>query len=110
MGPKICSRDQQKDATFLKLAGTLNRIDETYVKVGKQWKYLYRVLDKEGNTTQVYACCKARYSCGQTPLQEADASDHRRLPCSISVDKHASYPEIFTTMQAEKVLPILILN
>ncbi len=32
-------------------------------------------------------------------------ADHRRLPFSISVDKHASYPDAFTTSQNEKVLP-----
>jgi IS6 family transposase len=32
-------------------------------------------------------------------------ADHRRLPFSISVDKHASYPDAFTTSQEEKVLP-----
>ena len=32
----------------LKMSGTSFRIDETYVKVGKSWKYLYRALDKEG--------------------------------------------------------------
>ena len=26
------------------------RVDETYVKVKKQWKYLYRAVDSEGNT------------------------------------------------------------
>ncbi len=35
----------------LKLAGTSYRIDETYVKVGTQWEYLYRALDKEGQTS-----------------------------------------------------------
>ena len=32
----------------LKMSGTSYRLDETYIKVGKQWKYLYRALDKEG--------------------------------------------------------------
>ena len=32
-------------------------------------------------------------------------ADHRRLPFSISVDKHASYPEAVTISQGEKVLP-----
>jgi transposase, IS6 family len=32
-------------------------------------------------------------------------ADHRRLPFSISVDKHASYPDAFTTAQEDKVLP-----
>lgn len=26
------------------------RVDETYVKVGRRWAYLYRALDKHGNT------------------------------------------------------------
>jgi IS6 family transposase len=32
-------------------------------------------------------------------------ADHRRLPFSISVDKHASYPDAFMSSQEEKVLP-----
>ena len=32
-------------------------------------------------------------------------SDHRRLPFSLSMDKHSSYPDAFTTSQKEKVLP-----
>ena len=31
-------------------------------------------------------------------------ADYRRLPFSISTDKHASYPEAFTAMQVQKVL------
>ncbi len=30
--------------------GTSWRMDETYVKVGGQWKYLYRAVDKDGDT------------------------------------------------------------
>lgn len=32
-------------------------------------------------------------------------ADHRRVPFSISTDKHASYPEAFAASQEEKVLP-----
>jgi transposase, IS6 family len=32
-------------------------------------------------------------------------ADHRRLPFTIVTDKHASYPEAFTTSVREKVLP-----
>lgn len=30
------------------------RVDETYVKVGGRWRYLYRALDKQGNTIDFY--------------------------------------------------------
>jgi transposase-like protein len=32
-------------------------------------------------------------------------ADHRRLPFSISVDKHASYPDAFISSQEERILP-----
>ena len=42
----------------LKLAGASYRIDETYIKVGRQWKYLYRALDKEGKTIEFMLSAK----------------------------------------------------
>jgi transposase-like protein len=30
---------------YLKMSGTSYRVDETYIKVGKQCKYLYRAVD-----------------------------------------------------------------
>jgi transposase-like protein len=36
----------------LKMSGTSYRVDETYIKVGKTCKYLYRAVDKEGNTLE----------------------------------------------------------
>ena len=29
---------------------TIGRVDETYIKVNGDWKYLYRAVDSEGNT------------------------------------------------------------
>jgi transposase, IS6 family len=34
----------------LRMSGTSYRLDETYVKVGTQWKYLYRAIDSTGQT------------------------------------------------------------
>ncbi len=89
----------------LKLSGTSFRIDEKYVKVGKQWKYLYRALDKEGNTIEFMLSAKRDISAAKRFLKKMMRADHRRLPFSISVDKHASYPEAFAASREEKVLP-----
>jgi transposase-like protein len=35
---------------YLKMSGTSYRVDETYIKVGKVCNYLYRTVDKQGNT------------------------------------------------------------
>ena len=42
----------------LKLAGASYLIDETYVKVGRDWKYLYRAVDSAGNTIEFMLSAK----------------------------------------------------
>ena len=89
----------------LKMSGTSYRIDEKYVKVGKDWKYLYRAIDKEGNTIECLLSAKRDISAAKRFFKKVMGADHRRLPFSISTDKHASYPEAFTSSQEEKVIP-----
>ena len=91
--------------SHLKLSGTSYRIDETYIKVGKAWKYLYRAVDKEGNTIEFMLSAKRDLPAAKRFFNKMMRADHRRLPFSISVDKHTSYPDAFTSSQAEKVLP-----
>jgi transposase-like protein len=90
---------------YLKLAGASSRIDETYVKVGKQWKYLYRALDKEGNTIEFMLSAKRDIPAVKRFFKKLMRADHRRLPFSISVDKHSSYPDALASSQKAKVLP-----
>ena len=101
MPPKINKRMRP----HLKMAGASYRIDETYVKVGKSWKYLYRALDKEGNTIEFMLSAKRDISAAKRFFKKVMRADHRRLPFSICVDKHAAYPGAFTASQEEKVLP-----
>ncbi len=37
-------------ADHLKPTNDEGRVDETYIKVKGEWKYLYRAVDSEGNT------------------------------------------------------------
>ncbi len=90
---------------YLKMTGTSCRIDETYVKVGTQWKYLYRALDREGQTIEFMLSAKRDISAAKRFFKKMMRADHRRLPFTISVDKHASYPDAFASSQEEKVLP-----
>lgn len=36
----------------LRMSGSSYLLDETYVKVGKRWKYLYRAIDSAGQTIE----------------------------------------------------------
>ena len=89
----------------LKLTGTSYRIDETYVKVGREWKYLYRAVDSTGQTIDFMLSAKRDICAANRFFKKMMRADHRRLPFSISVDKHASYPDAFAASQQDKVLP-----
>jgi IS6 family transposase len=89
----------------LKLAGASYRVDETYIKVGKSCKYLYRAVDSMGNTIEFMLSAKRDVSAAKRFFKKMMRADHRRLPFTISADKNAAYPEAFTTSQDEKVLP-----
>ncbi|MFN2392315.1 MAG: IS6 family transposase [Pyrinomonadaceae bacterium] len=99
--PAINKRMRQ----HLKMSGTSYRVDETYIKVGKTFKYLYRAVDKDGQTIEFMLSAKRDVSAAKRFFKKVMRADHRRLPFSISVDKHASYPEAFTSSEDEKVLP-----
>jgi transposase-like protein len=100
--PEINKRMRQ----HLKMSGTSYHLDETYVKVGKEWKYLYRAIDSAGDTIEFMLSAKRDVSAAKRFFRELMRADHRRLPFTIGTDKHASYPEVFAASVKEKVLPI----
>jgi transposase-like protein len=64
------------------------RIDETYIKVRGQWAYLYRAVDKHGNTIDFYLSPTRSTAAGQAlprqsverprRLGEAERHQHRQ--------------------------------
>jgi transposase-like protein len=99
--PEINKRIRQ----HLKMSGASFRVDETYIKVGKTCKYLYRAVDKEGTTIEFMLGAKRDVSAAKRFFKKMKRADHRRLPFYISVDKNAAYPEAFSTSQAERIVP-----
>jgi transposase, IS6 family len=87
------------------MSGVSYRVDETYIKVGKSCKYLYRAVDKSGQTIEFMLSAKRDVSAAKRFFKKMMRAEHRRLPYSISVDKNAAYPEAFTLSQDEKILP-----
>ncbi len=54
----------------LKMSGTSYRLDETYVKVGKEWKYLYRAIDSTGQTIEFMLSAKRDVSAAKRFFNE----------------------------------------
>jgi IS6 family transposase len=99
--PEINKRIRQ----HLKMSGASFRVDKIYIKVGKTCKYLYRAVDKEGQTIEFMLSAKRDVSAAKRFFKKMMRSEHRRLPFSISVDKNAAYPEAFSTSQDECIVP-----
>jgi transposase, IS6 family len=90
---------------YLRMSGTSYRIDETYVKIGTGWKYLYRAVDSAGCTIEFMLSAKRDVSAAKRFFKKLMRADHRRLPFTIGTDKHASYPEAFAASVKERILP-----
>lgn len=79
----------------LKMSGTSYRLDETYVKIGREWKYLYRAVDSTGCTIEFMLSAKRDVSAAKRFFKKLMGAYHRQLPFTIGTDKHASYSEAF---------------
>jgi IS6 family transposase len=99
--PEINKRMQP----HLRMSGTSYRIDETYVKVSKEWKHLYRAVDSHGQTIEFMLSAKRDVPAAERFFKKMMRAEHRRLPFSISVDKHAAHPEAFSTSQEDRIVP-----
>ena len=81
------------------------RVDETYIKVKKQWVYLYRAVDSEGNTLDFWLSSTRDGEAAQHFFLTTLAVTHTVTPRVINVDKNAAYPKALNTLQAEEYLP-----
>ena len=75
------------------------------MKVGTEWKYLYRAIDSMGNTIEFMLSGKHDVSAAKRFFKKLMRADHRRLPFTIGTDKHASYAEACASSVGEMILP-----
>lgn len=71
----------------LKMSGTSYRVDETYIKVGKSCKYLYRAVDKSGQTIELRLSARRNVCAAKRFFKKMMRADHRRLPFSNNCGK-----------------------
>jgi IS6 family transposase len=107
------------------------RVDETYIKVKKEWVYLYRAVDSAGNTLEFFLSpkrdaeaakrffCKALHisTCSTpqvylveeqqvaSPTAVAHFTTAMSAPRVINVDKNAAYPKAIAELKAVGILP-----
>ena len=68
--------------------GTSWRMDETYIKVKGKWCYLYRAVDKQGNTVDFLLTKRRKRMSAQSFLIKAIGNNYK--PRLINIDKSGS--------------------
>ena len=79
---------EKRWARFSKPVGTSWRVDETYVSIKAKWHYLYRAVDKHGNTVDFLLRPDRGISAAQAFFRKALASTLPRVPRKVTLDGH----------------------
>ena len=87
--------------------GTSWRVDETYIRVRGQWKYLYRAVDKQGNT--VNFLLSQHRGIGAAKRFFTQAIDRRGVPEKITLDGYAATHTAVNELRESVILPINVL-
>ena len=80
------------------------RVDETYIKVKGQWKYLYRAVDSKGQTLDFLLSAKRDAKAAKRFFTKVLEGSHTTTPRVITVDKNAAYPTAFDELQQDGFL------
>lgn len=67
------------------------RVDETYVKVAGEWKYLYRAVTSQGRTIEFYLSHTRNVSAATIFLRKALRAKTWSQPHTITTDKNPTY-------------------
>ena len=82
------------------------RMDETYIKVKGQWKYLYRAVDKDGATVDFLFRARRDKVAARRYFEKA--IDQNGAPETVTVDKSGSNLAALQAVNADREAPIRI--
>jgi transposase, IS6 family len=89
----------------LKRTNKSYRVDETYIKVKGQDKYLYRAVDSTGQSIDFLLAAKRDTAAAKRFFEKVFSSSSNRIPRVINVDKNPAYPAAVEALKAEGTLP-----
>src|SRR5665811_650830 len=79
--------------------GSSWRMDETYIKVAGQWKYLYRAVDREGDTVDFLLTARRDLAAARIFLERA--INLHDLPEKITIDKSGANTAAIESVKAD---------
>ena len=88
---------------YARAVGTSWRVDETYIKIKGNWGYLYRAVDKDGQTIDFFLSERRDMAAAKRFLQQA--IEKRGVPQKITLDGYAASHQAVAKLQDENRLP-----
>ena len=82
------------------------RMDETYIKVAGEWKYLYRAVDREGDTVDFLLTAKRDLAAARRFLERA--INLHDVPEKIAIDKSGANTAAIESVKADACVDILM--
>src|SRR5258707_13308839 len=80
------------------------RMDETYVKVRGEWKYLYRAMDKEGHTVDFLLRARRNKAAARQYFEKSIRQNG--VPETVTIDKSGANLAALHAVNAERDTPI----
>src|SRR5215216_1050593 len=77
-------------------------VDETYLKVGGRWAYLYRAIDRDGDLVDVMPSEHRDMAAAQAFFRSARSATGA-IPDRVTTDGHGSYPRAIRTALGRRV-------
>lgn len=93
---------EKKIRWYAKPLGYSLRVDETYIKVKGQWKYLYRAIDKFGRTVDFMLSHTRDVNAAKRFFKKM-LKYCGDMPSTITTDKHAPYPKATQELKNEGI-------
>jgi transposase, IS6 family len=95
----------QRCRPHLRATNDSYRVDETYIKIKKQWYDLYLAVDSSGATLDFMLSATRDADVAERFFRQVLQASHTLTPRVITVDKNAAYPPAFDAFQQEGTLP-----
>ena len=89
----------------LKSTNKSYRVDETYIKVKGEDKFLYRAVDSTGQTIDFLLTAKRDAAAAKRFFRKALSSPGNPVPRVINVDRNPAFPAAVEALKTEGVLP-----
>jgi transposase-like protein len=94
---------EKKWKNYARAVGSSWRVDETYIKVKGQWRYLYRAVDQQGQTVD-FLLSKNRDKVAAVRFFRK-AIGNNEVPEKITLDGNQASHQAIAELKAEGVLP-----